>query len=324
MKLMNGLLDRFGRIHTYLRISLTERCNMQCSYCIPEDGLPGKPPNALPSAAEILQMAEVFIRLGITKIRLTGGEPLLYPQLPEILKGLSGRVEDLAISTNGILLDRHWEHFHQSGLRHINISLDSLDAAAFRSMTKSGQFDRIMENLREALRQGFQVKVNAVLIRGENEQQAASLASLTLKSKMSVRFIEFMPFHRNGWQAPKVQSTADTLSVLKQHFELEKIPDKASDTDRKYRIPGAAGDIDFISTITEPFCTGCNRLRLTADGKLKNCLFARNETNLLQALRAGENLEELIRKNLQEKYERTGGQQMSEATENRSMIRIGG
>lgn len=321
---MKQLQDRFGRIHDYLRISLTGQCNMRCNYCVPHgDFGPLKGPSEM-SREELLSIATVFIEHGIKKIRLTGGEPLLRKDFREIALGLAEKNVELAISTNGLLLHRYFEDLEKAGIRKINISLDSLSPENFKNITESGKLSTVLNNIELSLIRGMEVKINAVALKGVNEKELLKLASLTFDYPLSVRFIEFMPFFKNDWNLEKVLGLEEILVLLGGEFVLHKINDGPHDTDKKYKIEGAKGNIGIISTITQPFCDGCNRLRLTADGKIKNCLFGTTELDLLSALRKGENIAQLIQQSVAEKHRATGGQNLLIGSENRSMISIGG
>lgn len=273
---------------------------------------------------EILSIAQVFVEWGIKKIRLTGGEPLLRKDFREIALGLAQKNVALAISTNGLLLHQYLDDLEKSGIQKVNISLDSLSAESFKNITESGKLSTVLNNMELCLKRGMEVKINAVALKGVNENELLKLASLTLDYPLSVRFIEFMPFFKNEWNLEKVFGLDEILLLLKKEFVLQKLKDGQHDTDKKYKIEGAKGNIGIISTITQPFCQGCNRLRLTADGKIKNCLFGTTELDLLSALRKGEDIAKIIQQSVAEKHQKTGGQNLLLGSENRSMISIGG
>lgn len=318
------LRDRFGRVHDYLRISLTDACNLRCRYCMPDGDYRNSPGKRLMKPDEIFGIAEVFQRLGIKKIRLTGGEPLVRKDFDEILSLLSSLPVELALTTNGLLLERHYAHLIKCGLRHVNISLDALEAEVFREITKNGDVEKVLEQIRLLSERDFLVKVNVVVMKGVNEQYLESFSRLTLELPIEVRFIEFMPFDRNRWTPEFVTGYREMLEVIGKSFEIEKVEDAINDTTKKYRISGSRGTIGFISTVSEPFCGGCNRLRVTADGKIKNCLFSRGEDDLLSAYRKGEDIGRIIFENLMKKEDKLGGRALSDSSGNRSMIRIGG
>jgi cyclic pyranopterin phosphate synthase len=318
------LTDTFGRTHHYLRISLTDACNLRCLYCMPDEKVQSTPHARLMQAGEIEGIATVFQQLGITKIRLTGGEPLVRKDAADIMHRLSRLPVELAISTNAVLAHEYLDCFKQSGIRSINVSLDTLQADEFMAITRRGDFNKIMDNIHLLLANGFKVKVNMVVMKGVNEHAVIDFVKWTRDYPLDVRFIEFMPFSGNAWQRDKVFAYSDMLAVIEQEFQVLKLEDPRHDTSKKYQVAGHAGTFAFITTITEPFCGSCNRLRLTADGKMKNCLFSAGETDLLTPWRAGQDIIPLILSCLKDKKEERGGRFDFENIENRSMIRIGG
>jgi molybdenum cofactor biosynthesis protein A len=328
------LTDDFGRKHNYLRISLLEKCNLRCTYCMPADGIALSPKASLMTAEEIFAIAQTFVQNGVDKIRLTGGEPLLRKDFPEIVSKLSCLNISLSITTNGILIDRHIEVLKQAGIKKINLSLDTLVASKFSSITLRNQFEKVIDNLHLLLNYNFQVKVNVVLMKGFNENEITDFVNLTQSLPISVRFIEFMPFAGNEWDRSKMVSQKEIIAQVEENFssdEIEKLEDEKNFTARTYKIKGFQGDFGIISSITNPFCDGCNRIRLTANGKIKNCLFSNSETDLLTAFRNGESITELISTSVKSKKKvRSGMVTISEMDDpnlhfdNRSMIAIGG
>lgn len=325
------LKDKFGRIHDYLRISLIDKCNLRCTYCMPEN-IRFLPAKHLMSKDEILQLASIFVRdFGINKIRLTGGEPLLRKDAAEIFRGLHQLDVKLAITTNALLLHEFFDLFEEIGLRSLNISLDSLNAQKFAEMTRRDQFDRVMANIQAALKRGFRIKLNAVVIEGQNHKEVADFVSLTKEDNIHVRFIEFMPFSGNGWKHNKVYALEEILADVAHLGKLNKLEDGIHSTSRAYQIEGWRGSFAIISTVSRPFCEGCNRIRLTAEGKLRNCLFARNESDLLTPLREGKNVKDLIISEILAKNERLGGLpdfqnevDLKQNLSGRAMVKIGG
>jgi cyclic pyranopterin phosphate synthase len=318
------LADSFGRSHDYLRISLTDACNLRCQYCMPEEHIRATANKYLMQPAEILAIAKTFVEMGITKIRLTGGEPLLRKEATEIMQQLSGLPVRLSISTNAVLADRFIPVFKASGIKDINVSLDTLDPAAFEAITKRGDFHRIRNNIQLLLEQGFRVKVNMVVMKGVNENSIPDFIAWTKHFPLEVRFIEFMPFAGNSWNRESVLGYREMLAEIAKIYPVQKLEDKPHDTAKRYAIPGHTGSFAFITTVTEPFCSSCNRLRLTADGKMKNCLFSEGESDLLSAFRKGEDIRPLIAANILTKKRERGGRFDFEHIPNRSMIRIGG
>lgn len=323
------LSDQFGRTHDYLRISLTERCNLRCFYCMPAEGIALRPRSEFMTRDEVIRMAETFVSLGIRKIRLTGGEPLVRSDAAEIIHALSQMPVELAITTNGILVDRFMDTFVQSGLRSVNVSLDSLQEEKLNRITRRTYFKQIRSNIQLLIQNNFHVKLNAVLIRGVNDDEILDFIEFTRHQPVHYRFIEFMPFDGNKWDWSKGLSYKEILDIARTRYgqELERIEDRKNDTSRNYRIKGYQGTFAVISSVTNPFCDTCNRIRLTADGKIKNCLFSGTETDLLAAMRRGENIEPLIRESIWFKKSVRGGMNTLEEfgkQKNRTMVAIGG
>ncbi|MCG9972911.1 GTP 3',8-cyclase MoaA [Christiangramia crocea] len=328
------LTDNFKRQHNYLRISLIEKCNLRCAYCMPADGVPLTPKNQLMQADELLEIAKVFVNNGVDKIRLTGGEPLVRKDFSDILKRLSALPVKLSVTTNAVLADRYIEDFRRYGLNDINVSLDTLLPEKFKMITRRDQFKKAWKNIHLLIREGFNVKINAVLMKDFNEDEITDFILFTRNLPVTVRFIEFMPFDGNRWNRSKLVTEEEILGKAEEFFgneHVEKLVDEKNFTSRNYRIKGFEGRFGIISSVSNPFCDGCNRIRLTANGKIKNCLFSNHETDLLSALREGENLEELIANSLNKKKAVRAGMNSFEKlndperhTNNRSMITIGG
>lgn len=330
----NLLTDDFGRTHNYLRISLIEKCNLRCTYCMPADGIALSPKATLMSAEEIYAIAKIFVNNGVDKIRLTGGEPLLRKDFPAIVTQLATLGAEISITTNGILINRHLEVLKANKVTKINLSLDTLVATKFNTITLRNQFQGVIDNLHLLLQNDFQVKVNVVLIKGFNDNEIISFIKLTQHLPISIRFIEFMPFAGNAWDKSKMVSQQQILDVVHTAFdksEVTKLQDEKNFTSRDYKIKDYMGSFGIISSITNPFCDGCNRIRLTANGKIKNCLFSNNETDLLTAYRSGQSLQNVIASAIQAKMKVRAGMSTLDAIndpalhqDNRSMISIGG
>jgi cyclic pyranopterin phosphate synthase len=318
------LADSFGRSHDYLRISLTDACNLRCQYCMPQEHIRATANKHLMQPAEILAIAGIFVEMGITKIRLTGGEPLLRKEAAEIMQQLSGLPIRLSISTNAVLADTFISVFKACGIKDINVSLDTLDPAAFEAITRRGDFQKIKTNIQLLLEEDFRVKVNMVVMKGINDHAILDFIAWTKHFPVDVRFIEFMPFAGNSWNRESVLGYLDMLAVIEKIYPVRKSEDQPHDTAKGYTIPGHLGSFAFITTVTDPFCSSCNRLRLTADGKMKNCLFSEGESDLLSAFRKGEDIRPLIAANILSKKRERGGRFDFEHIPNRSMIRIGG
>lgn len=325
------LYDSFQRIHDYLRISLTDSCNFRCAYCMPNEEIEVMPHSHLMQTEEIEKLAKIFVGLGVKKIRLTGGEPLARKEFPDVLQRLSKLPVELTMTTNGILVHKHTELLKAVGMRTLNVSLDSLNRETFFKLTKRDQFQQVWDNILLLLDHGFRVKLNAVALAGIVEKEILDFIKITETLPLHVRFIEFMPFSGNHWKSEKVITARQMLDLVEEHFPVTKLQDEPHATARKYQVPGHRGTFAFITTMSEHFCGDCNRMRLTADGKMKNCLFGKEEMDLLAALRKGTDIQSLIVESINRKHKMLGGQfspdylkAKAEEIENRSMIKIGG
>jgi molybdenum cofactor biosynthesis protein A len=328
------LTDNHGRKHNYLRISLIEKCNLRCSYCMPAEGILLSPKASLMTANEIVAIAKTFVDNGVDKIRLTGGEPLLRKDFPEILAQLSILNIPISLTTNGILIDKHLEALKKYKVTKINFSLDTLIPAKFQTITLRNQFEKVLDNLHLLLNNDFKLKINVVLIKGFNDNEIVDFIQLTQFLPVSIRFIEFMPFAGNQWDKSKLVSQSEILKQVESHFSIEnvqKLQDEANYTAREFQIKNYSGSFGIISSITNPFCDGCNRIRLTANGKIKNCLFSNAETDLLTPYRNGESIENLISSAIKNKKKMRAGMTTFDDinnptlnSDNRSMIAIGG
>lgn len=326
-----SLTDNFGREHNYLRISLTDRCNLRCLYCMPHNDMQFMPGGNLMSAHEIETFAKIFIAKGVTKIRLTGGEPLMRKDAGTIIQKLGLLPIELTLTTNGYFLDQYFETLKKAGVCSLNISLDTLKKERFTAMTQRDSFDRIWQNIQTAITLGFKIKINVVVVKNHNEDEINDFIKLTKDLPIHIRFIEFMPFADNNWQLDKTVAFAQILEIIGTQNQFEKISDAKNDTSKNFRLEDAKGTFAIISSVTNPFCDTCNRIRLTADGKIKNCLFSQQETDLLSQMRAGKDVEALIEKNIGQKFKARGGLPAFESataaesySKNRNMISIGG
>ena len=328
------LTDSHKRDHAYLRISLIERCNLRCTYCMPEAGVQLSPRSYLMTYEEIYSIAKTFVEHGVTKIRLTGGEPLIRKDIPIILEKLASLPVALSITSNAVIIDRFVDTLKLHGVNSINVSLDSLDREKFKEITRRDEFEKVYRNILLLVSEGFKVKVNAVLIKGFNENEIIDFIHLTKNLPVCIRFIEFMPFDGNKWDMQKMVSYKEVMDIVNASFsekEIERLEDAPNDTSKNYKIKGYKGSFAIISSVTNPFCDSCNRLRLTANGQLKNCLFSASESDLLTTLRAGKSIEPIIQKAVAAKFKVRGGmdtlkklQEPKLHSQNRSMITIGG
>jgi len=330
----NILLDSHGRDHNYLRISLIERCNLRCFYCMPAEGVPLTPRNHIMTFEEIYTIAKTFVDNGVTKIRLTGGEPLIRKDIPLILEKLASLPVELSITTNAVIIHKFIDTLKLYGVNNINLSLDTLIKEKFKKITLRDHFEIVYNNIFLLVKEGFNVKINAVLMRGVNDDEIIDFIKLTKDLPVSIRFIEFMPFDGNKWDLSKMVSYAEVMAYVNESFseaELERLQDAPNDTSINYKIKGYKGSFAIISSVTNPFCDSCNRLRLTANGQLKNCLFSSSESDLLTTLREGKPIEPVIQKAVLGKLKIRGGMDTLEKlqkpklhTQNRSMTTIGG
>lgn len=296
-----ALYDRYGRVHDNLRISVTDRCNIRCYYCMPEDAVHFGPREEILNFEEVERIARITAGLGVTKIRITGGEPLLRKNLPVLLAGLSAidGINDLALTTNGVLLKREAGPLWDAGLRRVNVHLDTLDPQRFRQITRRDDFDRVMAGIDECLRLGYRVKLNAVALKGVTEDDIVPLARFGRDRGIEIRFIEFMPLDSQGiWDLSQVLVADEILRTLTEEIgPLEEIPDKDPRAPAtEFRYADGNGKVGFIASVSKPFCMNCNRLRLTADGHLRYCLFAIEETDLKSMVRGGADDEQIAEK----------------------------
>ena len=327
------LTDRFGREHRSLRISIVDKCDLRCTYCMPEDQQFLKR-DELMTREEIATLARLFVeRYGVTKLRLTGGEPLLRPDVVDIVRDLSALPVKLGLTTNALGLHRHLDGLIDAGLTSLNISLDTFDAERFRQIARRDGFDTVWRNIHLALERGLRVKVNMVVMRGVNDDEVLRFVELTRDHPVHVRFIEFMPFAGNKWGRERVYTYGEMLGHIGSVHSFTKLQDDPHSTAKSYRVDGWPGTFAVISTVTEPFCGTCDRLRLTAEGKMRNCLFAREETDLLTPLRNGEDVAPLIEANVLGKHLMLGGlppfkpeaeEQVLKDLSERPMVSIGG
>ncbi|XP_045499014.1 molybdenum cofactor biosynthesis protein 1 [Colias croceus] len=285
------LMDLHGRRHDYLRISLTERCNLRCQYCMPAEGVPLSARSALLTRAELARLVRVFAALGVTKLRLTGGEPTVRQDLVDIIQELAGveGIATVAMTSNGVALTRRLPALQRAGLAALNVSLDSLRAERYERMARRPGLQKVLACIDLALQLGFSpVKVNTVLMKGFNDDEVCDFVEFTKDRNVEVRFIEFMPFTGNRWDDSRMVAGAAALAAARAALPaLRPAPPAPCRTATVWKADGYAGSVGFISSMTQPFCSSCNRLRLTADGNLKVCLFGGAEVSLRDAVRAG-------------------------------------
>lgn len=311
LRVKDGLMDGLGRGITYLRVSVTEQCNLACVYCKPRTGTLERMEAPAMSRNEVVQLVKVFTSLGIRKVRLTGGEPLLRRDLETIIAGISPEVEGrVHLTTNGIHLARRARALRDAGLSGVNVSLDAADRGTFERLTGKDGLGKVLAGLEAARSVGLKTKLNAVVLRGWNEDQILPLARLAQQDGIQVRFIEFMPYQGNGWGKDQFMPAAEILRVVQDGLGTELLEEPGFGLEegpaRLFQIPGSEGKVGVISTLSADFCDRCNRVRLTSRGQLRACLFGNQSVDLLEPLRnhaSHEDLVHLIRQTLTEKLD---------------------
>jgi len=329
---MEPLSDAWGREIKSLRVSVTDKCNFRCRYCMPAEGLEWLGRDELLTFEELARLVRVLASMGVEEVRLTGGEPLVRRDLPVLVSLLAPipGVRDLSLTTNGVLLDRYAGPLVEAGLRRVNVSLDSLSHVRFAEITRRDALDRVLAGLAaaEAHPELSPIKVNCVAIRGFTEEEVPAFAELARRKPYVVRFIEFMPLDADrAWRGDDVLTGAEIRALIEEHWPLEEIPAKASSTARRFRFADGAGEIGFVNPVSEPFCSACDRIRLTADGQLRTCLFSRREWDLKTPLRDGasdQELEALLRWAVQHKELKHRINEPGFVRASRSMSQIGG
>lgn len=288
------LMDSFGRVLDYLRISVTDRCNFRCVYCALPAGFSYLPKPDILSIDEIARVARVFLEMGGKKIRITGGEPLLRKDLVDLVRQLAvlPGLKILALTTNGYFLEKLAAPLQRAGLQHINVSIDSLKTERFAELTLCNQLEKVWRGVEESLSVGLKVKLNAVAIQGLNPDEILEFGQLAYRLPLEVRFIEYMPLNGAGWNPEKFLPLREVRENLQRHFTLIPMV-RGSEVAQSYKIAGGKGTIGIIASMTEPFCERCSRLRLTSDGQLRPCLFSNVEIDLRSLLRAGGSDEEI-------------------------------
>ncbi|GAA2371097.1 GTP 3',8-cyclase MoaA [Gordonia cholesterolivorans] len=328
------LVDRFGRVHRDLRISLTDRCNLRCTYCMPAEGVPWIPRPELLTTDEIIRLASVFASLGIVEVRLTGGEPLLRPDLAEVvhrlsaIEGADGPLR-VSITTNGIGLDTRARELADAGLERFNISLDTLRADRFATLTRRDRLDDVLRGIAAAQATGLTpLKINTVAMHGVNDDELTDLVRFAREHGAQLRFIEQMPLDAgHTWSRAQMVTGDDILAALSAEFALSACDDRGSNPAQLYTVDGGPTTVGVIASVTAPFCGSCDRVRLTADGQLRNCLFARGESDLRALLRSGapdERIESAIRESVTAKLAGHGIDDPGFLQPDRPMSAIGG
>jgi cyclic pyranopterin phosphate synthase len=326
------LTDSWGREIKSVRISVTDKCNFRCRYCMPAEGLEWLGRDEILSFEEIERLVRILAAMGVNEVRLTGGEPLVRRDLPVLVEMLAvvPGVDDLSLTTNGVLLDRLAGPLVEAGLRRVNVSLDSLSHVRFAEITRRDALDKVLRGLAEAERypELRPIKVNCVAIKGFTETEVPALAELARRKPYVVRFIEFMPLDADeGWREDQVLSGAEIRSLIEERWPLVELPAKPSSTARRFAFADGVGEIGFVNPVSEPFCSTCDRIRLTADGQLRTCLFSRREWDLKRPLRTGASdaeVAELIRFAIRHKELKHRINDPGFVRASRSMSQIGG
>lgn len=295
------LVDTYGRVHRDLRISLTDRCSLRCTYCMPEQGLPWLAKPTLLTTEELIHLARIAVDLGIEEVRLTGGEPLLRRDLIDVVAGISALGVEVSMTTNALGLDKMAEDLVKAGLTRVNISLDTLDRETFRTLARRDRLDDTLAGIAAADAAGLQpLKLNTVLMRDINDHEAPDLLRFALERGYQLRFIEQMPLDAgHTWRRDNMVTGEELLARLREHFELTPVEQRGSAPAERFVVDGGPATVGVIASVTMPFCGACDRVRLTADGQVRNCLFANTETDLRTPLREGasdEVLADLVRK----------------------------
>eukprot|EP00958_Prasinococcus_capsulatus_P014327 scaffold1504_cov417-Prasinococcus_capsulatus_cf.AAC.67 len=329
------LTDNFGRHHNYLRISLTERCNLRCLYCMPEDGVELTPSDKLLTPEELERIASLFADSGMNKIRLTGGEPLVRKDAVDIARRLGAveGVSSMSITTNGLTLERNLEALKEAGVTKLNVSLDTLVEDKFEELTRRKGHSRVVNAIEKACVMGFgPVKVNVVLMKGFNDDEILDFVEWTKDRDVNVRFIEYMPFAGNEWASRRGKKGdlvpyKQMLETITTKYKLSRMSDDAHEVAKNFYVDGHKGSVSFVTSMTEHFCSGCNRLRIMADGNLKVCLFGDAEISLRDAIRAGctdDELRRIITGAVKRKRKQHAGMDVLASLPNRAMVAIGG
>jgi len=326
-----ALEDTHGRRHSYLRISLTEKCNLRCLYCMPEDGVDLTPQQHVLTVDEIHHLVTLFAMSGVTKVRLTGGEPTIRRGLTDIVQRVADvpGIEDVGITSNGITLSKSLKELKKAGLSLLNLSLDTLRPERFERMTRRKGHGRVLQAIDTALDIGYDpVKVNVVVMKGVNDDEIIDFVELTRTKNVNVRFIEYMPFDGNVWSTDKLVSYKDMKEEIENTVSgLERCSDGYGEVAKNYRVPGYKGSVSFVTSMTSAFCSDCTRVRLMADGNLKVCLFGNNEVSLRDALREGatdDDVLAVISAAVNRKKAAHAGMDILYRLKNRPMVKIGG
>lgn len=325
------LTDRFDRVHRSLRISVTDRCNLRCTYCMPEHTPDYQPRSEILTFEEIERFTQIAVSLGVCDVRLTGGEPLVRSQLHRLIASLNAiaGVEKIGLTTNGVLLEDQLDALFDAGLRHVNVSLDALDTKSFQTTTRRDELDRVLRSIDAAQAIGMKVKVNSIAMRGLTEHQIKAFGDFARRTHIPVRFIEFMPLDSDGqWDESAVFSAKEIIDRFKRFFgPMTAIERKDASPSADYQFSDGRGTVGVIASVTQPFCNTCDRFRLTADGQIRNCLFGEDSGDVRSLLRGSDNdepIREIIRRAIAAKRAGHGTDDLTFLRPTRPMHAIGG
>lgn len=324
------LTDRFGRRHTYLRVSVTDRCNLRCQYCMPAEGIQWIERKDLLSFEEIERVVRVLAEAGVNKVRITGGEPTVRRGIENLIAALAkiDGINELAMTTNGTTLPKMAQAYRDAGLTHLNVSIDSFKLERFKEITRTDKMDTVLNGIECAIQAGYeQLKINVVAMKGINDDELVDFVDFAKKRRINVRFIEFMPFDGNEWSKDRMFSYREMLEAVRAKHEIEPIDRRPSQVAKDFKIVGGEGTVSFVTSMTEDFCSDCNRIRLTATGEFKPCLFMLPNVSVRDRLRSGcddAQVLDAVQESLGQKWKGHPGAENLIKLKNASMIQIGG
>ena len=334
------LSDMYGRFHKYLRMSVTEKCSFRCRYCMPAEGVQLTPKEKLVTTEEMMRLGRIFIEAGVNKIRLTGGEALVHPEITDIVKTLGSftkpgsepepLLKTLTLTSNGLVLARHLPSFWEYGMKSVNISLDTLQEDKFETFTRRKGFKQVWKAYQMAMEIGYKTKLNCVVMNGKNDNEICDFVQLTRDHKVTVVFIELMPFDSNDWKVDKMTTYHEMKAIIEAKYgSLQRCTDDPNSTSKTYQVPGHVGKIGFITSMTHNFCGSCDRIRLLSTGEFKICLFDNRTLNLKTLLRENctdREIMEAISAHLKLKHAAHAGKTLEElaSSQNNDMVKIGG
>lgn len=328
--LESPITDRFGRRHTYLRVSVTDRCNLRCQYCMPAEGIEWIPHSGVLTYEEIERIVRVLAGEGVTKVRITGGEPTVRKGIESLIAMVAAvpGIQEVAMTTNGTTLAKMAGMYRDAGLTHLNVSIDSLRRERFKEITRTDKFDQVSAGIEAAIQAGFApLKINTVVMQGVNDDELVDFVAFAKDRPINVRFIEFMPFDGNAWSKDRMVTYAQMRAAIEAKHAIEPIDRKPSAVAKDFAIKGGKGTVSFVTSMTDDFCSDCNRLRLTATGEFKPCLFMLPNVNVRDLMRGGctdDDIRAAVQTSLSQKWAGHPGPEKLFHLKNASMIQIGG